>query len=54
MANIIQPGSASVRLVKGKSKEDLVGANLRAVVFFDDQSGNRTMLEMATASEHDI
>ena len=54
MAGIIQPGSASMRLVKGISKADLAGANLRAVVSFVDQSGNRTMLEMATASEHDI
>ena len=45
-AEIIEPGSANVQMVKGKTKEELESANIRILAFSVDQGGNRLIVEL--------
>ncbi|MEX0921424.1 MAG: hypothetical protein WDZ84_01495 [Rhodovibrionaceae bacterium] len=51
MPKIKTPGKVTGRLAKGVTKEDLKSENIRALVFSDDDKGNRLIVEYVAKSE---
>ncbi|MCP8883353.1 hypothetical protein NIM87_07570 [Devosia sp. XJ19-1] len=49
MPTIKNPGPAQVQFFRGKSRSDLASEHLRALVFLDDQNGNRMILDSPVA-----